>query len=107
MILTVVAVILFIYFPRLRYAVLEGDRNYGDREKDGVVQRVSLPPSESKPDSESSLSCLATATPRCVSLRGAQHPCPSPELLPNSILSRATQGAAELVRPSTDLALRL
>lgn len=37
MILTLLAIVLFAYFPRIRYAVLEGDRHYGNREGDGVV----------------------------------------------------------------------
>lgn len=39
MILTVLAITLFHYFPRLRYAILEGNRNYGQlkKSKDGVV----------------------------------------------------------------------
>lgn len=37
MILTLLVIVLFAYFPRFRYAVLEGDRNYGNRESDGVV----------------------------------------------------------------------
>jgi hypothetical protein len=41
MLLTILAVTLLHYFPRLRYAILEGDKNYNRpmKVKDGVVSR--------------------------------------------------------------------
>jgi hypothetical protein len=41
MILTIVVIVLCVYFPKLRYAIFEGDRRYGTTEDSEDVQTVS------------------------------------------------------------------